>query len=125
MSYKFERPELKFRAWDGERMFYSDKEYGSLTYFFNYHSNDTMMQWTGLKDKDGKDIYEGDILASKGGYTRIVSFQKNSGSFMMAHLNELNITWGDPWQSMPQEYLKEFEHEIVGNLFENPYLIPQ
>jgi len=124
MNYKFERPELRFRAWNGYNMYHSE-EFVSIHAFFGYHEDEEIMQWTGLKDKDGKDIYEGDILASKGGYTRIVSFQQNSGSFMMAHLNQLNIPWTDPWQSMPQEYLKEFEHEVVGNLFENPDLIPQ
>ena len=126
MSYEFKQWDLKFRDWDAKYklMDYSEK-FDSLAEFFSECTEGVIMQWTGLVDKTGRDIYEGDVLASAGGHTRLVSFQADNGSFCMAHLNHLNMTWANPWQPMQQEYLNEFKHEVVGNIFENPELIPK
>jgi uncharacterized phage protein (TIGR01671 family) len=58
--------EIKFRAWNGEEMISPDyitrdgygywKENSILT------TSKELMQYTGLKDKNGKEIYEGDIV---------------------------------------------------------------
>lgn len=71
-----------------------------------------LMQYTGLKDKNGKDIYEGDILSYKGMHrvgngVSIVSF--DDGSFMIGE----DIASKD-WA---------VEHEVIGNIFENPELL--
>lgn len=59
---------LKFRAWDDGVMIYSDSfscdqyvDYAWLCKFFeSIRSDAIIMQWTGLTDKDGVNVYEGD-----------------------------------------------------------------
>lgn len=51
--------EIKFRAWDGERLTYPIDNIESGDIIKRY---ETVMQYTGLPDKNGKEIYERDIV---------------------------------------------------------------
>jgi len=69
--------EIKFRAWDrlegkmvydykvkirnDDRNVYPDISLNALIEMMSYHG-DILMQYTGLKDKNGVEIYEGDII---------------------------------------------------------------
>lgn len=90
---------------------------------------DPVMQFTGLKDKNGKEIYEGDILNINGIFTAktiigipfikaIVEF--DNGSFM-ANIRENEIDRNVYlWLVNHGDYNQA---EVIGNIYENPELI--
>lgn len=72
-------------------------------------------EFTGLKDKNNKEIYGGDIVNEKNerGESAIVKFI--DGSF---------VFWAGNEQSPCQEwYIKNNDIEVIGNIYENPELL--
>ena len=94
---------IKFRAWNIDQMHYDDSAEG----FHMTNLYDTVMQFTGLKDCTGKDIYEGDIISVKGHthedtFTATVTYKR--GGFW------LDRDFIGNW--------KEYMLEVIGNVYE-------
>ncbi len=72
-----------------------------------------LMQYTGLKDKNGKEIYEGDILKDEEG-AWVVFYDAKDASFALRPIEDKNDTLF---------YTLEGDFEIIGNIYENGELL--
>lgn len=89
---------------------------------------DTICQSTGLRDKNGKLIWENDILHN-GNYF-IVKWNVPCARFDIVLNNSHNIPMGE-WEPMIcdwktndfKEYKKAVDYEVIGNIVDNPELL--
>lgn len=93
-------------------------------------NKNTVGQYTGLKDENGKEIYEGDILKSDSGYRLIVKFG-NHGYSAYTDCVELGfycecVSEQAKRQQIREDFLfwvREEQSKIIGNIHENPELL--
>lgn len=122
--------EIKFRVWTGALMEYRIVA-GKLGVFFVggldpedsasmspantiYSGSVPVMQFTGLKDKKGQEIYEGDIL--------------QDNEYPEEGISNAAVTWNNDlgcWDTYPWGVTADFfeDYEVIGNIYENPELL--
>jgi len=126
--------EIKFRAWDKKRkkmlpvlwLFTGEKNYTVQLVDFeerqhivwnNTKNEVELMQYTGLKDKNGKEIYEGDILQQqKDKGQRFKVFWNTDGEWMVEDILDDPNIWNRLWAWAKVT-------EIIGNIYQNPKLL--
>lgn len=115
--------DLKFRAWYNDKMYYGIEKHhfehhsmsgmgGDVWDFSDWIKYSKVMQYTGVKDKNGNEIYEGDILNCT--YEGINDFIRK----VLWWSDTFSIGWtpSGPLTGMGTM-------EIIGNIFENKDLI--
>lgn len=94
------------------------ERFRQLTVYEGWSIIDTV-QYIELRDKNGKEIYEGDILRDDYGRILLVEWYKSRFSFKAItktnffRAQDIN-QWFVPWIALP---------EIIGNIYENPELM--
>lgn len=124
--------EIKFRAWDKvDKTMRSwkdielQKSSGEREYFVGYKANkaitkfdheQVLMEYTGLKDKNGTEIYEGDVI-SYNKSREVVYFDTS----LRIPCFTTGIGLGSSTKRHP--YVITKRHEVIGNIYENPELL--
>ena len=129
---------IKFRCWDKENkemlevqeLDYADSYDGQpmvrTTMYNDYFDTEDMilMQYTGLKDKNGKEIYDGDIVKKETfddtkpnyiavSYAKVIYFEHLAGFYLVNRDNKIL------WEVGQDKY----NIEVVSTIYENPELL--
>lgn len=134
--------EIKYRAWSNGQMIYSDSfqdernysKWDYLRFFFENISSDAIvMQSTGLFDKRGIEIWEGDIIAWKNAArnaifhfaneTAIV-FYKHGSIATRCNLSKWLIQDGRLFEKTDGDRVY-YDLLVIGDIHKNPELIPK
>ena len=85
-------------------------------------SHTTVMQYTGRKDKNGKEIYEGDIVRFWLWNDEMPKEETISHDFAPVVWDEENLQWAIDWKDETHDLTGRREIEVIGNIYENSEL---
>lgn len=124
--------EIKFRAWheQSKTMIMPpgiyDSEVGPYTMTFDgriysagFYKDFQLMQYTGLKDKNGKEIYEGDLIKLGNPRKTFLPIEEDNA------VGEVIFSYGsfNVFDTPLSDVTDWHECEVIGSIYENPELI--
>ena len=114
--------EIKFRAWIGGSMILITSMHAEGVYDFNRVFPNPLMQYTGLKDRNGVEIYEGDVVRF---YHTVGSRLDKNGIPHKGFHKQRVIEWKPTKLAVGYNFgdTKPENLLVVGNIYENPELI--
>jgi hypothetical protein len=110
--------EIKYRSWDdkNKKMRYNEAILimpSGHCYIAEEHGGGTkltpvgvLMEYTGMNDASGKEVYEGDFFAKGGGVVRWVHYRF--------------VVEGKDWENPLSLY---YDHKVLGNIYEHKHLL--
>lgn len=121
--------EIKFRAWNEvEEKMLNWNEFLDTnmknTFIAPESTGLILMQYTGLKDKNGKEIYEGDIIFIKGETKLLdikgkVEYSNTFAQFIITNTGSI-VNETEPLGDYEEENI-----EVIGNIYDNPELLEE
>jgi YopX protein len=105
--------EIKFRAWDGVDYMSNPFTLSDLMNDRILFTSDTLvMQFTGITDKNGVDVYEGDIMQHENPFDVpfVVNWDENSLGFVFNYGSTSYV-------------VNDTSFTVIGNIYENPELL--
>lgn len=114
---------IKYRAWDKEnnKMYYNAQHCIDLGFWISFGDilkmdRFVVMQYTTLKDKNGKEIYTGDFLKGIDGRIDKVEFDKANAMFVVLPIKSNDTQKWSLWMFNEQ-------CEVAGNEYEDPNIL--
>jgi len=132
--------ENKFRAWNSKEKFMDsawliDWEHGIVCHGKHNQSeleDCTLMQYTGLKDKNSVEIYEGDIESDENSNLSVVCYLEKYGAYCFVPLElyvhedyENRVTYSFGYDCYFHNAIPSKYATVIGNIYENPALLEE
>jgi hypothetical protein len=123
-----EQREIKFRAWSeyNYNFGYSDKN-GLAAFFEAIKQGEAVghkfaiQQFTGLKDKNGREIYEGDVVRGGGSESNVKAVVEFNLGCFVGRYTDAPPDKGSITPSALRFFLPQYI--VIGNIYENPALL--
>ena len=110
--------QIKFRAWQGGAMIIQPSHgvYSTKHFLARCYEDCELMQFVGFKDRNGVEVWESDVMKTKGGELYLIAWHPNTASFT-AHHN------GNLLTNVHFSYVTAKRWEVVGNIHQNEGLL--
>jgi hypothetical protein len=120
--------EIKFRAfnirnkeWDNFTL--DELARGDLENLYGWGIYEKWCEYTGLKDKNGKEIYEGDIVSECDFYLGDSFIRASKGEIVFGNGSFYCKSAVETFGDLNPEAIQNYQVEVVGNTYENPGIL--
>lgn len=123
--------EIKFRVWDGKKMYEASqirldtgavsRRTGTTTHV--RVSNPVLMQYTGLKDNDNQEIYEGDVLERIYYFKPLKKKENGERKIIERRARVVKYTQNSQFCGFNISTRSSNNSRVIGNIYEHKHLL--